>query len=63
MLASLDQLFLASCASPPPNGQTCDDTMRSTGPLPDGVLLVVGVGVAIIVAALVWRYAKRPRPK
>ena len=61
MLASLYQLILASCGSPPPSGHTCDDTMGSIGPLPDVVLLVVGAGVAIIIAALVWRYAKRPR--
>lgn len=62
MMGLLRQLILASCATAPASGQTCDDTMGSIGPLPDWVLLVVGVIVVIIVAAAIWRYAKRSRP-
>ena len=61
-MALLHQLILASCATASPSGQSCDDTMGSVGPLPDWVLLVVGVIVVIIVAAVIRKYAKRSRP-
>ncbi|MEY9854217.1 hypothetical protein ABH923_003895 [Leifsonia sp. EB41] len=52
-------LVHASCATPPPNGQPCNDTV-AYGPIPDVVWLsVAGILVALVVAVVVWRRWRR----
>ncbi|MEN0085304.1 MAG: hypothetical protein AAGC66_11105 [Leifsonia sp.] len=52
-------LVHASCATAPPPGQECNDTV-AFGPTPDWVLLgLLGLIVAAVVAVIVWRLARR----
>jgi len=60
-MAVLHLLIRASCASPPPSGQTCDDTI-GFGPIPDWVFLVVLGVIAIVVVAAVIAARQRRRP-
>jgi uncharacterized membrane protein len=50
---------LASCATPPPSGQECNDTV-ALGPIPDWVVPVV-LGVIALVVVLVALRSRRRR--
>jgi hypothetical protein len=50
---------LASCATPPPSGQECNDTV-ALGPTPDWVFPVV-LGVIALVVVLVALRSRRRR--
>ena len=52
MVTPMLLVALASCASPPPSGQTCNDTV-ALGPIPDWVFPVVLGVIAIVVLAAV----------
>lgn len=52
-------LILASCATAPPEGQPCNDTV-ALGPIPDWVWLgVLGVIAAVTVVALLVSWSRR----
>jgi hypothetical protein len=52
---------LASCATAPPNGPECNDTVEVLGPTPLWLpLVILGViALVVILLAAVWRQLRR----
>jgi hypothetical protein len=52
MFAPLLGVVLASCATAPPSGQTCDDTMALAAPTPLWLPLAI-IGALIVITVVV----------
>lgn len=60
MLTAMLDLVLASCATVPPNGQSCEDTVALSSPTPSWLPLAI-VGAFIVVAVVVTIARTRSR--